>query len=331
MFANMNEMFMSAMYIDKPENLEVYRYAENFDKNSDAPLFFGAKETALLYVNPEAKSPTIYKVLFKQELRLLNASSWIFSFHFMDMLNKFIGNSPEELKSKKKLCFPIGIPNLNIQTDTLNEIDTNHTLQMFNKMIRPETQYFPEAKYHNIFREELLNSGLFPGNRKSYKSIDYQFADMLKQIYGKLFHGFIIDKSPPTIWGNIDENGKDFYFHSEICIFDISKINCTVEELKVLRKNTEMFAGGASCNICPGIKSRELPDEKKYKEEYKESWVKSLINRGFTREEVLQKYYNDRNGTIILPSLEMYEIKRRELEHKSRKIVNVTGGKKKKK
>lgn len=294
-FNNINEMFFSTILIEKPKGSVYYRYAKELNPNSNTPVFFGGKETAIRYAQQsDDQEPKVYEVTFNRDLKLLNVTSWIFSFHFMDMLNKHI-DSPE---IKKHLCFPLGLPNLSTQINMQNKIDERYFFNVFNNMIRPETRYLPESENHKIFNEQMLNVSFFPGNRKSYKNIDYELVNVLNQIYGSLFDGYIIEKNIPTIWGNTDDNC--FTFHPEICIFDISKVPCDVNILNEKLKGGMKSRGGnlRSCNFKP--MRDEGPINDKLAEDFKQLWFNDLMSKGFTYDEIMERYWDNEKGTIII-------------------------------
>lgn len=192
--------------------------SQNFDMNRSMLTWFGLeKETATKY------GSLLYKITIKNEIKLIDITSWEFRNDFFQKLNRIIGPQAlidVSLRRKKALALmALGLPNLQVQMLLMQEYLKNIPQQYNDKNL-------------------LIDTCTLIGQRLSEKTLDYEMANMLKYLYQDQFDGYIQPIRIASCWMN--------EFLPEVCLF---KLDGIVSSNNVSKIGAGKLRGGSSDDI----------------------------------------------------------------------------------
>lgn len=203
-----HEPYLMALFGYKFEkNTPLYRCA---DKEID----IGKKGTAWYSLDIDEASTGkygnyIYTFKTSKPLKLINLSSILFRQHFLDQVNlRFAGKEnqdDDELLYKVCTLLSAGIPDFETQIDVVKKY-----VNTLNPPALPCT--FSEVNQPNINSKLQFLGRYFGGHRYSDMNVDKCLATLLEEIYGNIFHGYIVPMKWPSCWHR--------FFPPEVCLFN---------------------------------------------------------------------------------------------------------------
>lgn len=185
------------MEIKLPIGYNLYRARKDITDNVTGNWFTLDSQSAKIY------GKFVGKYTVKKELRCINLLSNTFHKDFMDKLTiEYQGKNKDGIDVQKLLYLvPIGMPDLTLQNIIAKKLNIQ------------DQQLIPNNDSMFMSYWKTLNNI----SRFSEYSLDTEFANKIKEIYGKEFDGFILPlKCPSVPYGG--------FFHPEIYINDNSFI-----------------------------------------------------------------------------------------------------------
>lgn len=167
----------------------------------DVPTWLSQdKEIALLYGN------YIQEFIVKKDILLINLTSNEFHIDYLDKLNQlFTGNKFDDVDDRKmEAAIPLGLPSFDYQT---------HYLLSKNIKLENPTKW--------TIQHEIANSFLLNKHRYSTYERDKNLSNILYNLYGNKYKGYITNIK----WPSKLHNGM---FNRECCLFkpsDLIEIN----------------------------------------------------------------------------------------------------------
>jgi hypothetical protein len=233
-----------------------------------------------------------YQIKIGRNIKLLDIMSWEFRMDFLDKLyHHYQGSELLNVQKRmlKSFCLmALGIPNLETQ------------MKLMQRYCNPPPSPTTDMK----IKDDLLECvAPFMGHRYSENTIDKVLADTLKILYPN-YDGYCQKYNIASLWMTC--------FHSEICIFDISK--CNVIDLSTsggCNKQFNNLKGGAKDKMLLNdpffLKMNNILSEEISQQTAAMSRL-MLREDGFTDEEIDKR--KDSSGFIVFPDRQTREERR---------------------
>ncbi len=191
----------------QPDELVLYKGTRSpVDVTREGITWFGLDEPSAARYGPR-----ITRLRIGRPLRLLNISSWLFQYHFMDQLNlKYPDDT--DLRSKDLAVLPLGIPNYGFQKFLFDKHNT----------YKPDPFQFTNQAHsmHVVHANAYLM-----GHRFSEQTLDHHMVTQMRGIYGSTFDGYIQRTPVSSLW--LDR------FQPEVCLFEPQTCQLSVVDVAV--------------------------------------------------------------------------------------------------
>ena len=252
-----------------------------FDLRKTTPIWFALNTDVL-----ESYGPNMHILNTKKPLRLLDIMSWVFRLDFMTKMNNYFRGTDitnENVKRRKSLCMiALGIPNIDVQYNMMKK-------------------YMASPPPIILDLDMIVDTSSYMGHRLSDKTIDKEMADLLKELYGNSYDGYIQQYRIASCWMN--------GFPPEVCLFNIAKCDLDIvtrggKTKKIKSPKMKLSVGGVNDEKMNDVWYHKMNDTM-----YDDAWQKKrnaenrLLLRldGYTNKEI-DELISD--NSIIMPSLE---------------------------